>query len=160
VYQHKFVFLLLVLQPVPEFVSKIIQIFDCKVARHGNMMVGRTGSGKSEAWKCLQRTLGKLKKEHPEDERFQTVRTTAQQGLPSYAQATFPLLLVPFCMPSCCKNAAPGTVRLKEKRLRGWLPACACLQAAETCPRNEKHLHNACTWCLYRCMFTPSTLLH
>lgn len=74
---------LLALQPVPEFVSKIIQIFDCKVARHGNMMVGRTGSGKSEAWKCLQRTLGKLKKEHPEDERFQRVRAQAQQQLTS-----------------------------------------------------------------------------
>jgi hypothetical protein len=28
---------------VPEFVTKIIQVFDCKVARHGNMIVGRTG---------------------------------------------------------------------------------------------------------------------
>jgi hypothetical protein len=30
-------------QVVPEFVTKIIQVFDCKVARHGNMIVGRTG---------------------------------------------------------------------------------------------------------------------
>jgi hypothetical protein len=63
------------LQPVPEFVTKIVQIFDCKVARHGNMMVGKTGSGKTTAWKCLQRTLGKLRKEHPDDERFQKVCT-------------------------------------------------------------------------------------
>ncbi|WIA33430.1 hypothetical protein OEZ86_006562 [Tetradesmus obliquus] len=61
------------MQPVPEFVTKIVQIFDCKVARHGNMMVGKTGSGKTTAWKCLQRTLGKLRKEHPDDERFQKV---------------------------------------------------------------------------------------
>jgi dynein heavy chain len=61
------------LQPVPEFVTKIVQIFDCKVARHGNMMVGKTGSGKTTAWKCLQRTLGKLRKEHPDDECFQKV---------------------------------------------------------------------------------------
>jgi hypothetical protein len=61
------------LQPVAEFVTKIVQIFDCKVARHGNMMVGKTGSGKTTAWKCLQRTLGKLRKEHPDDERFQKV---------------------------------------------------------------------------------------
>ena len=49
------------------------QVFDCKVARHGNMIVGRTGSGKSEAWKALQRALARLKKEQPEDERFQKV---------------------------------------------------------------------------------------
>lgn len=61
------------LKVVPDFVTKIIQIFDCKVARHGNMIVGKTGSGKSEAWKCLQRALGQLKKDHPEDERFQKV---------------------------------------------------------------------------------------
>ncbi|GIM07381.1 hypothetical protein Vretimale_11536 [Volvox reticuliferus] len=61
------------LQIVPEFVTKIIQVFDCKVARHGNMLVGRTGSGKSEAWKCLQRALGRLRKEEPDDERYQKV---------------------------------------------------------------------------------------
>jgi dynein heavy chain len=60
-------------QPVPEIVTKIIQIHDCKVARHGNMIVGKTGSGKSEAWKCLQRTLGKLKASHPEVDAFQRV---------------------------------------------------------------------------------------
>jgi dynein heavy chain len=62
-----------VVQVVPEFVTKIIQIFDCKVARHGNMIVGKTGSGKSEAWKCLQRALARLKQSHPEDERHQVV---------------------------------------------------------------------------------------
>jgi hypothetical protein len=60
-------------QAVPEFVTKIVQIHDCKVARHGNMIVGKTGSGKSEAWKCLQRTLGKLKAAHPGVESFQAV---------------------------------------------------------------------------------------
>jgi hypothetical protein len=44
-----------------------------QVARHGNMIVGRTGSGKSEAWKALQRALGRLRKEAPDDERFQKV---------------------------------------------------------------------------------------
>lgn len=37
------------------------------------MIVGKTGSGKTEAWKCLQRALLRLKKEEPEDERFQRV---------------------------------------------------------------------------------------
>jgi dynein heavy chain len=50
-------------------IVKIIQVFDCKVARHGNMIVGKTGSGKTEAWKCLQRALARLKKEEPDDER-------------------------------------------------------------------------------------------
>ncbi|GFH10191.1 dynein-1, subspecies f, partial [Haematococcus lacustris] len=61
------------LQVVPEYITKIIQVFDCKVARHGNMIVGKTGSGKSEAWKALQRALARLKKEEPEEERYQKV---------------------------------------------------------------------------------------
>ncbi len=43
------------------------------MARHGNMIVGRTGAGKSEAWKALQRALGRLRKEEPQDERYQKV---------------------------------------------------------------------------------------
>jgi len=64
------------LQVVPEFVTKIIQIFDCKLARHGNMIVGRTGSGKSTAWKCLQRAMAKLSKAHPEEEQYQRVHVS------------------------------------------------------------------------------------
>ena len=47
---------------VDEWITKMVQIFDCKVARHGNMIVGRTGAGKSEAWKCLTRAMAELKK--------------------------------------------------------------------------------------------------
>lgn len=61
------------LQIVPEFVTKIIQIFDCKVARHGNMIVGKTGSGKSTAWRTLTRAMARLRKEDVQDERFQKV---------------------------------------------------------------------------------------
>ena len=39
-----------------------------QVARHGNMIVGRTGAGKSEAWKCLTRSMAQLKKEGVEGE--------------------------------------------------------------------------------------------
>lgn len=73
-------------QIVPEFVTKIIQVFDCKVARHGNMLVGRTGSGKSEAWKCLQRALGRLRKEEPDDDRYQKVGLRAAGYRPLYIQ--------------------------------------------------------------------------
>ena len=66
------------MQVVPEFVTKIIQIFDCKVARHGNMIVGKTGAGKSVAWQTLQKALARLKKEEPENEQYQKARP----GLP------------------------------------------------------------------------------
>lgn len=37
------------------------------------MIVGRTGAGKTVAWRCLENALAKLKELHPEDERFQKV---------------------------------------------------------------------------------------
>ena len=49
-------------QPVPAWITKIIQVYHCMVARHGNMIVGKTGSGKSEAWKMLKSAMGNLKK--------------------------------------------------------------------------------------------------
>ncbi len=61
------------MQVIPEFVTKIIQIFDCKVARHGNMIVGKTGAGKSVAWQTLQRAMGRLRKDAHESEQFQKV---------------------------------------------------------------------------------------
>ena len=48
-------------------------VFDCKVARHGNMIVGKTGAGKSEAWKCLTRAMARLKEIEPENENYQRV---------------------------------------------------------------------------------------
>ena len=62
------------MQVVPELVTKIIEIHDCKVARHGNMLVGKTGSGKTTAWKTLQQALGRLHQEHPANPAFQPVR--------------------------------------------------------------------------------------
>ena len=53
--------------------SKVIEIFDCKVARHGNMIVGKTGSGKSTAWRMLQQSLTALHKQHPNQELYAKV---------------------------------------------------------------------------------------
>lgn len=61
---------------MPEFVAKVTQLHDCKVARHGNMLVGRTGSGKSEAWRCLQRALGRLAAAFPDEPSFQRVHVS------------------------------------------------------------------------------------
>lgn len=58
-----------------KFVSKIVQIFDCKASRHGNMIVGKTGSGKTIAWKTLQQAMNTLHKQHPEFEQYTSVRT-------------------------------------------------------------------------------------
>ena len=38
-----------------------LQLYDCMLARHGNMLVGRTGSGKTVSWKSLLRAQGRLK---------------------------------------------------------------------------------------------------
>lgn len=62
-------------QIVEKFVSKIVQIFDCKTSRHGNMIVGKTGSGKTTAWKILQQAMNTLHKQHPEFEQYTSVRT-------------------------------------------------------------------------------------
>jgi dynein heavy chain, axonemal len=37
------------------------------------MIVGKTGAGKTVAWKTLQSAMGKLKMTHPQDERYQKV---------------------------------------------------------------------------------------
>lgn len=39
------------------------QTYDCMIYRHGNMLVGRTGSGKTVGWRALQNAWGQLKDE-------------------------------------------------------------------------------------------------
>jgi len=43
-------------------IKKVIQLYETKLTRHGTMVVGKTGSGKSTCWKTLQRALSRLKK--------------------------------------------------------------------------------------------------
>eukprot|EP00210_Caulerpa_lentillifera_P007994 g7633.t1 len=61
------------LQIVDNLVSKIIQIFDCKMSRHGNMIVGKTGSGKSTAWRVLQQAITELHLKNPHSTHYSKV---------------------------------------------------------------------------------------
>jgi dynein heavy chain, axonemal len=60
------------IQPVESMITKIIQLYETKVSRHGVMIVGETGSGKSTIWKILQATLIRLSQSSPD--RFQSVK--------------------------------------------------------------------------------------
>ena len=46
----------------PILAEKVLQLYDSKNTRHGNMLVGDTWSGKSTCWKVLQGALNRLKK--------------------------------------------------------------------------------------------------
>jgi len=53
-------------QPLPETVTKVIQLYETKNSRHSTMIVGATLSGKTVTWRCLQATLSRLAKEQAE----------------------------------------------------------------------------------------------
>jgi dynein heavy chain len=44
----------------------MIQLYDSKNTRHGNMLVGTSMSGKSTCWKILKNALNSLNKTMPE----------------------------------------------------------------------------------------------
>ena len=50
------------LQAAPWFVGKVIELYEMIVVRHGLMLVGPTGGGKSSNLHTLEETLGQLKK--------------------------------------------------------------------------------------------------
>ena len=54
------------IQPIESTFLKVIQLYETKCSRHGVMIVGATGSGKSTAWKLLQSSMNNLSKTHPE----------------------------------------------------------------------------------------------
>ncbi|KAJ3024564.1 UNVERIFIED_CONTAM: Dynein heavy chain 2, axonemal [Siphonaria sp. JEL0065] len=54
------------LQPIESMILKVIQLHETKCARHGTMIVGATGVGKTTVCKMLQATLTKLSKIKPE----------------------------------------------------------------------------------------------
>lgn len=48
------------LQPVDSFLEKCIQLFETQIVRHGVMLVGPTGGGKSSAIDVLRASLTRL----------------------------------------------------------------------------------------------------
>jgi len=48
------------LQPLPETVTKVIQLYETKNSRHSTMIVGTTLSGKTVTWRVLQATCTRL----------------------------------------------------------------------------------------------------
>lgn len=53
--------------PKPEMINKAIQLFDSKNTRHGNMLVGKSLSGKTTTWKMLQKAMTTLNKQQVSD---------------------------------------------------------------------------------------------
>ncbi|KAI9141400.1 dynein heavy chain and region D6 of dynein motor-domain-containing protein [Paraphysoderma sedebokerense] len=53
-------------QCVEKLVSKVVQLYETKLSRHGIMIVGNVKSGKTTIWKTLQSTLETLGKLYPE----------------------------------------------------------------------------------------------
>eukprot|EP01119_Soliformovum_irregulare_P017771 TRINITY_DN5330_c1_g1_i1.p1 TRINITY_DN5330_c1_g1~~TRINITY_DN5330_c1_g1_i1.p1 ORF type:complete len:2639 (+),score=886.96 TRINITY_DN5330_c1_g1_i1:107-7918(+) len=51
------------LEPVPSFVQKIGQLYDTMTVRHGVMLVGSAGSGKTTCYKTLSRALTTMKRQ-------------------------------------------------------------------------------------------------
>ncbi len=52
------------LQQHPTIIKKTIQTYETKLTRHGNMLVGWTGTGKSTAWSMLAKAMTRLRKEN------------------------------------------------------------------------------------------------
>lgn len=55
------------LQKVPSFVSKVIQVHETQLVRHGMMVVGEAGSGKSANVTVLAKALSRLHSDGVED---------------------------------------------------------------------------------------------
>ncbi|XP_054978204.1 dynein axonemal heavy chain 6 [Sorex araneus] len=63
------------LQPELCMVKKVIQLYETMLVRHGVMLVGPTGGGKTTVYQILAQTLGNLKKNGIEYFFFQPVKT-------------------------------------------------------------------------------------
>ena len=63
------------LQPVGEFITKVIQLFDTFEVRFGVMIVGPTGAGKTTCYEVLQHAMTDLRSRNSPDQRFQDIST-------------------------------------------------------------------------------------
>lgn len=64
------------LKDVPGFIHKCIQLYETTVVRHGLMLVGPTGSGKTKCYEVLKTAITALKGElSPSGEKFEKVQT-------------------------------------------------------------------------------------
>ncbi|XP_067839723.1 dynein axonemal heavy chain 6 [Heptranchias perlo] len=63
------------LQPVPTMIVKVIQLYETMIVRHGVMLVGPTGSGKTTVYQILAETLGTLHSAGEIDPSYQPVKT-------------------------------------------------------------------------------------
>nr|KAF6328674.1 dynein axonemal heavy chain 6 [Pipistrellus kuhlii] len=63
------------LQPESCMVKKVIQFYETMLVRHGVMLVGPTGGGKTTVYRILAETLGNLKKNGAENPLYQPVKT-------------------------------------------------------------------------------------
>ncbi|XP_065911794.1 dynein axonemal heavy chain 6-like [Dysidea avara] len=63
------------LQPVATLVSKVIQLYETMIVRHGVMLVGPTGGGKTTTYEILKDTLTNLHAEGIENQYYQPVQT-------------------------------------------------------------------------------------
>jgi dynein heavy chain len=62
------------LQPIDFFTTKVIQLYEMIVVRHGLMLVGPTGGGKSRNLHILEETLGSLKLQGVEGFAYEKVK--------------------------------------------------------------------------------------
>ncbi|PRP88057.1 dynein heavy chain 6, axonemal-like [Planoprotostelium fungivorum] len=65
------------LQPVPALITKIIQLYETMTVRHGVMLVGKTGCGKTTCYRALAEAMGELKTKDVHDPTYQKVNIFA-----------------------------------------------------------------------------------
>ena len=64
-----------VMQAVSALVSKVIQLYETMIVRHGVMLVGPTGGGKTTTYEILKDTLTNLHSKGVENQYYQPVQT-------------------------------------------------------------------------------------